>query len=255
MSKEKDKKARREAREREEERPALTQKEVERLERLQKDKLLSCPPSLTVSDLLLLLREDTEVHKLVRRIVGAAPIVEAEAEEAAPEEAREDEPWEEIPAEEEEEEEAAPASLRESLQAELDFLALARADAEISGLWLGKREEEDEGRQLVRLIATASQWQNVQRLWDILAERCKEGKRPAVEAERALLQHSVDLHNLIWKDRTARLSEARAGEAFDFQKHTRCGTPAGDVIAKSCLPGLVAANGETARNPLVTTRK
>lgn len=140
--------------------------------------------------------------------------------------------------------------LRDALRPELELLAWVQQDAEFSAIWLPSAEPNE--RQLVRLLCVAAQWEQIEVLWERLANRCKDAARPATEGERTALVHFVALHNLVWKDRHASLQEARLGERFEPRQHER-GTLLGDHITETWLPGLRNAAGVLRRKPLVRT--
>lgn len=141
--------------------------------------------------------------------------------------------------------------LRQQLKPELELLALIRSDIDFAALWLPDGAEP-EGRQLIRLVALLSQWDQLLQLWDRLAERCKQARRPATVAERQVLTIAVDIHNLIWQSKAARLQPATLGAAFDFNRHER-GVPTGDSVRAEWLSGLVNAAGTLQKKPLVET--
>lgn len=141
--------------------------------------------------------------------------------------------------------------LRGELSSELELLNLVRTDQELSKVWLNGLDEP-EGKQLMRVVALAAQWDQVLGLWDRLAERCKSATCGASSDELALLGGCVAVHNLIWFDRQASLQIAETGTEYHYQKHER-GTPKGTQIKDVWLPGLVNPAGQLQRKPLVKT--
>jgi len=143
--------------------------------------------------------------------------------------------------------------LRQELSAELALLQLVQQDQELAAAWLNEASET-EGRQLVRLIAIAAQWDQILQLWDRLADRCKEEQRPASKNELEILESCLEVHNFIWRETQARrhsLSE-EYGLDFDYRQHER-GTPKGDKITAEWLPGLFNAAGQLKKKTLVQT--
>lgn len=112
--------------------------------------------------------------------------------------------------------------------------------------------EEPLERQLVRLIAIASQWDRLSLLWDGLAARCKDEQRTASTTEQNILARCLALHNLIWQERQAGLCTVTPGTPFDPLCHQR-GTLHGDIVSAQWLPGLRNAAGQLQRKPLVRT--
>ena len=143
-----------------------------------------------------------------------------------------------------------PDPLRQELETELALLALVRQTPWLASEWL--QEDESEGQTLVRLIATAAQWNQVQELAEKLIKLCKTEQRPAKPAEKRLLAGSVALHNRIWKGRQASLEKVKPGAAYDYKTHQR-GNDRGETIAAEWLPGLRNAAGELVCLPLVRT--
>lgn len=138
--------------------------------------------------------------------------------------------------------------LRDQLTPELKLLKAVKADAELTEAWLWAPESE--GRQLVRLLAMLSEWDEVLSLWSRLADRCKNGKRAATRAELSILQMALDLHNLRWRDRAARLLTAEIGATFHHETMER-GSDKGSTVAEVWLPGLENAAGQALKKPLV----
>lgn len=218
-------------------------------------------PALTRSDLLLLLQHDPEVRQatqLVDQPVEAATEADepdrAEKEGFCPTETQVSavEPPRlayRLPAEP-----AVPPardSWREELSPELELLAWVQADEALYASWLGQ-PGDTVARQLVKLIAVASQWEQVLLLWDRFASRCKQEQRPASMTERQILKRCLALHNLIWQGRQARLQQALPGEDYEPRQHDR-GTVRGDTVSAEWLPGLLNAAGQLQKKPLVRT--
>ena len=216
-------------------------------------------PALTRSDLLLLLRHDGEIRQVILQAVDQP--TEAVTEPDEPDRAEKEsfcssetpvsvaEPPYPLPAES-----AVPPardSWREELSPELELLACVQADDELCAAWLGQ-PGETAARQLVRLIAVASQWEQVLLLWDRFAARCKQEQRPASMTERQILKRCLALHNLIWQGRQARLQQALPGEDYEPRQHDR-GTVRGDTVSAEWLPGLLNAAGQLQKRPLVKT--
>jgi hypothetical protein len=230
-------------------------------------------PDLTYSDLLLLLERDEAVRAVVRQLAGGVP---AEAEEGAacdaePPVSKEFDsepadappapmsvgsmgmPWLAVPVSPPPPV-ARPESdlLREALAPELQLLARVRADDQLRQAWLGAAEES-EGRQLVRLVAVAAQWNQILLLWDRFAERCKQAQREATAAERDIFRHCLCIHNLIWQGpQQARTQPAVLGAPFNERLHER-GMAKGSTVNAEWLPGLVNVAGQVQRRPLVAT--
>jgi hypothetical protein len=218
---------------------------------------------LTYPDLLLLLKEDQHLHELICAIVNGEKNSAAQVEdlpdtsEQADEDATQADPGGRQEAEgitdiQEPAPRAACDPLRVAIAPELLLLVKVRADAEIAADWLGE-VNESEGRQLIRLISRASQWETILDLWERLSARCKTRQGAAHGDERALLDACLKIHNLIWHSRQARLNHAAIGSAYDYRLYLR-GTPTGETIEAEWLPGLINASGASQKLPLVATR-
>ena len=140
--------------------------------------------------------------------------------------------------------------LRAELAPELKLLKAVRADAELTEAWLWAAESE--GRQLVRLLAMLSEWDEVLSLWGRFADRCKSGQRAATRAELTVLQAALELHNLRWRDRAAKLVMAEVGASFHHETMER-GSVKGNTVAEVWLPGLDNAAGQVQKKPVVKT--
>lgn len=247
----------------------MSKQERKRLEKLQseadKEAGSLSLEKLTFPDLLILLRNDEALRTLIRAIVEEPAEEEDSADvPEAPEEIV-DEPAEAppppmriipapwfAPAPPPAPPPPAPVDpLRRQLAAQLALLQAVRADEELASQWLGT-DQEDEGQQLVRLIARVSQWDTVVDLWDLLANRCKQGKRAASPVEHQILVAALAAHNLRWSGRQAEFRHAEVGAAYDYRHHQR-GAAIGDVVRGQWLPGLVNAGGESQKLPLVQT--
>ncbi len=246
--------------------------ECDRLQKLQENAFKKVGSfaleKLTVPDLLLLLREDEQVRNLIREIV-APPATHSSNDEVptTPQHGVDDDDDERgmlapplrpiaqtttarISA-------VAPASvavdpLRQQLAPELALLHAVRADTDMAVTWLGAAADEDEGRQLLRVVVCAAQSELLSELWEKLASRCKQDQRAANAAELTMLRAALALHNLRWHGRAAQLAEVAAGTPYDYDRHQR-GTPSGDTVRALWLPGLVNAGGQLHKKPLVQT--
>lgn len=243
--------------------------ELKRLHDIQVDQIqpiswASFGKNITTRDLLLLLRHDPTVQQLIRTIVlgdAASVSTSGESIESSETNARSvqksphgyhisetstsPQPRLRIP--------DKPDALRTELAPELALLTLVENDPELARAWLGDVDRaEAQGRQLVRLIAVASQWSQILLLWDRLASRCRDGRRKVTADELKILRISLDLHNLIWDGKSAEMQHADQGEPFNHDRHER-GRSTGDSVRNEWLPGLVSAAGLIQRKILVET--
>jgi hypothetical protein len=107
------------------------------------------------------------------------------------------------------------------------------------------------GDTLLALLANASQWDNLLRVWDVLASRCKKGETLTPD-EHAAMHACMQLYNLTLLDRQAQWQDAEAGGDYDYQQHQRVGNK-GERIKAQVLPGVINAGGIVVRKVLVST--
>lgn len=132
------------------------------------------------------------------------------------------------------------------------LLELVQQDAELRQDWLGDFAVAPLDRQLVKVIVRASQWQQLDALWERLAQRCRTGQRPAQAQELELLTAGLALHNLNWEGRAATLRPVPVGERYDPHTQQR-GNRSGDRVKATWLPGLVNAGGQLVKLPVIET--
>lgn len=231
-----------------------------RLEKLTKES--SFPEKLTYTDLLLLLEQDEQVQSLIRQLALTAdqpPVPETPAQDSAQDEQIEMQGSDSVLAEAE----PVPEPVTEpqppteaelfyaALTPQLEFLQAVQADQEIAAIWL--KEDETQAQSLVRLLARASQWDQLIELWDVFASRCKKEGRALTNIETQLLQYSLACYNLTLNSRQAELVWPECPAVFDHEQHTR-GTPQGEKVTTVWLPGLTNAAGKLQKKPLVATQ-
>ena len=107
------------------------------------------------------------------------------------------------------------------------------------------------GDPLLTLLANAAQWDNLLRVWDVLAAKCKSGQSLS-EDEQAALQACMKLYNLTLQDRQAAWQHAELGGSYDYEQQQRVGNK-GDRIKAQVLLGVVNAGGSVVRKVLVST--
>lgn len=134
-------------------------------------------------------------------------------------------------------------------------LAILRRDGELATrLGLGALDGA-EPEPLIRAVAVLAQRDTLQRLWDRLKERCEKERRPANADERLLLETALAWHNYNWPSKPYRLTEPKAGSAYDYGSHQRAtATASGERIAAVWLPGIMDGSGKLQQKPLVTTQ-
>lgn len=143
-----------------------------------------------------------------------------------------------------------PDALRGQLAPELALLLAVQADEVLQRKWL--LADEPEGRQLVRLVANLSDWDEVLVLWSEVADRCKTEKRKATPNEHAVLQAALALHNQRFQDRAAQMASVEMDAPFHHETMER-GNPKGSTVVAVWWPGLRNAAGELNKKPVVQT--
>lgn len=103
-------------------------------------------------------------------------------------------------------------SWAQSLEAELRFYDLVTADTALSKILLPHDRQD-----VLVLITTASQWNNILRVWDALASLVKETKQPISSDQTQILDHCLALFNLTLQSNQAKLISPELGTDFDFE--------------------------------------
>lgn len=204
----------------------------------------TCGSVLVVSDLLLLLRHDPTLRSLIGEIdhatqqyppqsvrVVAAPLPDAVA--PLPERLLAD-------------------PLRKELEAPLALLALLQRHPEVMLAW-GISLAGSEGQHMMTVVACAANWDRIEMLWDVLAQRCRHERRPCSVDENLMLVACLGIYNLILTGRQAELQEVAPGGAYDYRTQERGGA-VGETVAAVWLPGLKNGGGVVRKKPLVETR-
>lgn len=224
----------------------LSNEQQARLKKLQ-DGYQQAPSTLAnelvASDLLLLLRQDPILRSLIGEIshasqhppqgvrAVAAPLPDVVSPLPAP---------------------VLADTLRNELQAPLDLLAVLQRHPEVMSAW-GFSPDGSEGLRLMSVVACAANWDRIERLWDVLAQRCKQERRLGSEDEYLMLTACLDIYNLILTGRQAELMQVATGSAYDYRTQER-GGGGGQTVAAVWLPGLKNGGGVLRKKPLVETQ-
>lgn len=112
--------------------------------------------------------------------------------------------------------------------------------------------DSEQPKQLIMLMVRLSQWETVTEIWDELAARCKQEKRPAAKGELGCLKYALIVHNLIFDNKKAELREIQAGEQFNYETMQR-GNSSGETVKALWLPELCNAGGVPEKKALVET--
>ncbi len=157
----------------------------------------------------------------------------------------------------------AEYQLGDSLKAYMDLLSLIEQDSELCQLLPLKTDDmpskdaqtqadNEQAIKLATMIACLAQWDKVTAIWHIFAERCKHYKRPATLDEIHVLSSAVDIHNLTWRDKKAKLQSIDCPTTYNYKHHQR-GNMTGETITAEWLPALINAGATSTINAIVYT--
>ena len=111
----------------------------------------------------------------------------------------------------------------------------------------------NQSTNIKQLIVNASQWNNILRIWDELADAVKSQQRAISNNQMAILSHCLELFNLTLGNRQVRLDSPEVGDSYDYEIHEQV-MGDGDSITQVLLPSLCNAGDERVRPALVATR-
>ena len=114
-------------------------------------------------------------------------------------------------------------------------------------------KDYDQAVNLVTLIACLAQWDKVTAIWEMLAERCRQDQRPVTKNELHILVSAVNIHNLTWRDKNAKLQSVDCPITFNYKLHQR-GNMRGETITAEWLPTLINPGATSTLNALVYTQ-
>lgn len=113
--------------------------------------------------------------------------------------------------------------------------------------------DDSRTQKLIALIANLAQWDKITRIWEIVADRCKQQQRPATSDELHVLSAAIDIHNLTWRDKAAQLCPIDCPVSFNYKVHQR-GNATGDTVVSEWLPALTNPGKTTTLNAIVFTK-
>ena len=111
----------------------------------------------------------------------------------------------------------------------------------------------NQSTNIKQLIVNASQWNNILRVWDELADAVKSQQRAISQNQKVILLHCLKLFNLTLSNRQVRLDSPEVGDSYDYEIHEQV-MGDGDSITQVLLPSLCNAGDERVRPALVATR-
>lgn len=108
----------------------------------------------------------------------------------------------------------------------------------------------DESVALMSFIGRSSQWQNIIRIWDKLAEHCRITQQEISSEQLNFLENMLFLYNLTLSNAKAKLNSPESDDDYDFRKHTQLAGE-GTKIKQVLLPALYSGAGEKIKSALV----
>lgn len=131
---------------------------------------------------------------------------------------------------------------------EVEFFEQVRQEPDLAQILL-----PNQSTNIKQLIVNASQWNNILRIWDELADAVKSQQRAISNNQMAILSHCLELFNLTLGNRQVRLDSPEVGDSYDYEIHEQV-MGDGDSITQVLLPSLCNAGDERVRPALVATR-
>lgn len=114
------------------------------------------------------------------------------------------------------------------------------------------QNNQDEQTALLSFISCSSQWQNIIRVWDKLAEHCKNTQKQIETEQLQFIENTLFLYNLTLSSSQAELRSPKVNDDYDFGNHTQV-AGVGGSIHQVLLPALYSASGEKVKSALVVT--
>lgn len=113
-------------------------------------------------------------------------------------------------------------------------------------------DQHDVTTKILAFISSSSQWQNIVRIWDKLAEQCKNSQQEPEPQKLKLLENAIYLYNLTLLNTKAELRLPILQMGYDYNVHNQI-AGSGHHIKAVLLAGLYNASGEKVKSALVIT--
>jgi hypothetical protein len=107
--------------------------------------------------------------------------------------------------------------------------------------------------QLLRFLVCGSQWSNILRVWDALAEQAKQTQQPINATEQQVLDACLALFNQTLSDCQAQLQYVEQGASYHYDHHQRANSR-GERVQTVLLQGLLNAAEDVVRSAVVITQ-
>lgn len=113
-------------------------------------------------------------------------------------------------------------------------------------------DQYDDTKKILVFISSSSQWQNIVRIWDKLAEQCKKSQQEPESQKLKILENAINLYNLTLLNTKAELRLPILQMDYDYKVHNQI-AGSGHRIKAVLLAGLYNASGEKVKSALVIT--
>lgn len=107
--------------------------------------------------------------------------------------------------------------------------------------------------QVLRFLVCGSQWSNILRVWDVLAEQAKQTQQPISAIEQQILDACLALFNQTLSDCQAQLQAVEQGASYNYEQHQRANNK-GERVQTVLLQGLLNAADDVVRSAVVLTQ-
>ena len=107
--------------------------------------------------------------------------------------------------------------------------------------------------QVLRFLVCGSQWSNILRVWDALAEQAKQTQQPINATEQQVLDACLALFNQTLSDCQAQLQCVGQGASYHYDHHQRANSR-GERVQTVLLQGLLNAAEDVVRSAVVITQ-
>jgi hypothetical protein len=107
--------------------------------------------------------------------------------------------------------------------------------------------------QVLRFLVCGSQWSNILRVWDALAEQAKQTQQPINAIEQQVLDACLALFNQTLSDCQAQLQCVEQGASYHYDHHQRANSR-GERVQTVLLQGLLNAAEDVVRSAVVITQ-
>lgn len=107
--------------------------------------------------------------------------------------------------------------------------------------------------QVLRFLVCGSQWSNILRVWDVLAEQVKQTQQPVNPTEQQVLDACLALFNQTLSDCQAQLQSVEQGASYHYDHHQRANSR-GERVQTVLLQGLLNAAEDVVRSAVVITQ-